>query len=194
MRKKIFSALELDHHSNVITITFRCPQEILCQHVVYMPMLINDDNAINHMFDVLNEMPQLKGVQLYITIMPQLIGVGLYNDEDVQHANLDSYGGEELQGDYNVLTQSLTAPYCDIPILLEERGGSSSRHQHLSLTLVDGCGPNRYEEYVPLIVIPVNGEEIQDKGVQDEHLDNVFIASQTLHDIDDVRDDYEDSD
>ena len=156
-------------------------------------MLINDDNAINHMFDVLNETPQLKGVELYIIITPQLIGVGLYNGEDVQHANLDGYGGEELQGDYNVLTQPLTAPYYDIPTPLEERGGSSSRHEHLSPTLMDGYGPNRYEEHVPSIVIPVNGEGIQDEGVQDDHLDDVFIASQTLHDIDDVRDDYEHS-
>uniref|UniRef100_A0A2N9H0X3 Transposase MuDR plant domain-containing protein n=1 Tax=Fagus sylvatica TaxID=28930 RepID=A0A2N9H0X3_FAGSY len=194
LRRKIFSALELDHHSNVITITFRCPQEILSQRVVYMPMLINDDNAVNHMFDVLNETPQLKGVELYIIITPQLIGVGLYNGEDVQHANLDGYGGEELQEDYNVLTQPLTTPYCDIPTPLEERGGSSSRHEHLSPILMDECNLNRYEEHVPSIVIPVNGEGIQDEGVQDDHLDDVFIASQTLHDIDDVRDDYEDSD
>uniref|UniRef100_A0A2N9G675 SWIM-type domain-containing protein n=1 Tax=Fagus sylvatica TaxID=28930 RepID=A0A2N9G675_FAGSY len=146
------------------------------------------------MFDVLNETPQLKGVELYIIITPQLIGVGLYNSENVQHANLDGYGGEELQADYNVLTQPLTTPYCDIPTPLEERGGSSSRHEHLSPTLMDGCDPNRYEEHVPSIVIPVNGEGIQDEGVQDDHLDDVFIASQTLHDIDDVRDDYEDSD
>ena len=91
-----------------------------------MPMLINDDNAFNHMFDVLNETPQLKSVELYIIITPQLIGVGLYNGEDVQHANLDGYGSEELQGDYNVLTQPLTTPYCDIPTPLEECGGSSS--------------------------------------------------------------------
>ena len=35
LRRKIFSALELDHHSNVITITFRCTQEILSQRVCY---------------------------------------------------------------------------------------------------------------------------------------------------------------
>uniref|UniRef100_A0A2N9FK77 Transposase MuDR plant domain-containing protein n=1 Tax=Fagus sylvatica TaxID=28930 RepID=A0A2N9FK77_FAGSY len=146
------------------------------------------------MFDVLNETPQLKGIELYIIITPQLIGDGLYNGEDVQHANLDGYGGEELQGDYNVLTQPLTTPYCDIPTPLEERGGSSSRHEHLSPILMDECNLNRYEEHVPSIVIPVNDEGIQDEGVQDDHLDDVFIASQTLHDIDDVRDEYEDSD
>uniref|UniRef100_A0A2N9HZV4 MULE transposase domain-containing protein n=1 Tax=Fagus sylvatica TaxID=28930 RepID=A0A2N9HZV4_FAGSY len=194
LRRKIFSALELDHHSNVITITFRCPQEILSQRVIYMPMLINDDNAVNHMFDVLNETPQLKGVELYVIITPQLLGVGWAEGEDVQHANLDGYRGEELQEDYNVLTQPLTAPYCDIPTPLQERGGSSSRHEHLSPTLMDGCDPNRYEEHVPSIVIPVNSEGIQDERVQDDHLVDVFIASQTLHDIDDVRDDYEDSD
>jgi hypothetical protein len=34
------------------------------------------------MFDVLDEMPQLIGVELYITITPQLVGVELYNIED----------------------------------------------------------------------------------------------------------------
>ena len=41
---------------------------------------------------------------------------------------------------------------------------------------MDGCGPNRSDENA--------------QGVQDDHLDDVFMASQTLHDVDD---DYEDS-
>uniref|UniRef100_A0A2N9J030 MULE transposase domain-containing protein n=1 Tax=Fagus sylvatica TaxID=28930 RepID=A0A2N9J030_FAGSY len=48
---------------------------------------------------------------------------------DVQHANLDGYGGEELQGDYNVLTQPLIAPYYDIPTSLEERGDDDIQAQ-----------------------------------------------------------------
>uniref|UniRef100_A0A2N9GDJ9 Transposase MuDR plant domain-containing protein n=1 Tax=Fagus sylvatica TaxID=28930 RepID=A0A2N9GDJ9_FAGSY len=43
---------------------------------------------------------------------------------------------------------------------------------------LDGCGPNRSDENA--------------QGVQDDHLDDVFMASQTLHDFDDVHDDYED--
>uniref|UniRef100_A0A2N9G5E1 MULE transposase domain-containing protein n=1 Tax=Fagus sylvatica TaxID=28930 RepID=A0A2N9G5E1_FAGSY len=35
------------------------------------------------------------------------------------------------------LPQPLTTPYCDIPTPLEERGGSSSRHEHLSPILMD---------------------------------------------------------
>jgi hypothetical protein len=66
-----------------------------------MPMLINGDNDINLMFDMINESPQLIGLELYITITPQLIVVDLYNGEDIQHANLDGYGGEELRK-YNV--------------------------------------------------------------------------------------------
>jgi hypothetical protein len=89
-------------------------------------MLINGDNDVNLLFDVLNETPQLIGLELYIIITPQLIVIDLYNGEDVQHANLDGYGGEELQGDYDVLTQPLTTPYYDIPIPLVERGGSIS--------------------------------------------------------------------
>uniref|UniRef100_A0A2N9F1B3 SWIM-type domain-containing protein n=1 Tax=Fagus sylvatica TaxID=28930 RepID=A0A2N9F1B3_FAGSY len=178
LRRKIFNALELDNHSNAITITFRSPQAILSHNIFYMPMLINGDNDVNFMFDVLDAMPQLIGVELYITITPQLVGVDLLNIEDAQHANLEGYGGEDLQGDYNVLTQPLNTPCYDIPTPLEERGGSSYRHEHLSPPLVDGCGPNRSDENA--------------QGVQDDHLDDVFMASQTLHDFDDVHDDYED--
>jgi hypothetical protein len=75
-----------------------------------MPMLINGDNDVNFMFDVLDGMPQLIGFELYITITPQLVGVELYNIEDTLHVNLEGYGGEDLQRDYDVLTQPLTTP------------------------------------------------------------------------------------
>ena len=139
-------------------------------------MLINGDNDVNFIFDVLDGMSQLIGVELYITIMPQLVSVELYNIEDALHANLKGYGGEDLQGDYNVLIQPLTTPCYDIPAPLEERGGNSYRHEHLSPSLVDGCGPNRSDKNA--------------QGVQDDHLDDVFMASQTLHDVDG---DYENS-
>uniref|UniRef100_A0A2N9IC04 Transposase MuDR plant domain-containing protein n=1 Tax=Fagus sylvatica TaxID=28930 RepID=A0A2N9IC04_FAGSY len=161
-----------------LLLLFRSPQAILSHNIFYMPMLINGDNDVNFMFDVLDAMPQLIGVELYITITPQLVGVDLLNIEDAQHANLEGYGGEDLQGDYNVLIQPLNTPCYDIPTPLEERGGSNYRHEHLSPPLVDGCGPNRSDENA--------------QGVQDDHLDDVFMASQTLHDFDDVHDDYED--
>ena len=147
LRRKISNALELDNPSNVITITFCCPQLILSHKILYMPMLINVDNDVNFIFDVLNKTPQLISVELYITITPQLIGVELCNSEDVQHANLEGYGGEDLQEDYNILTQPLTAPCYDIPTPLEERGGSNCRHKHLLPTLVDGCGPICSDEH-----------------------------------------------
>ena len=112
-----------------------------------MSMLINGDNDVNFIFDVINKTPQLISVELYITITPQLIGVELCNSEDVQHANLEGYGGEDLQEDYNILTQPLTAPCYDIPTPLEERGGSNCRHKHLLPTLVDGCGPICSDEH-----------------------------------------------
>ncbi len=52
--------------------------------------------------------------------MPQLVGVELYNIEDALHANLEGYGGEDLQEDYNILTQPLTTPCYDIPTPLEK--------------------------------------------------------------------------
>ena len=108
LRRKIFNAVELDNHSNAITITFRSLKAILSHNIFYMPMLINGDNDVNFMFDMLDRMPQLIGVELYIIITPQLVGVELYNIENAQHANLEGYGGEDLQGDYNVFTQPLT--------------------------------------------------------------------------------------
>ena len=99
LRRKIFNALELDNHSNAITITFHSPQAILSHNIFYMPMLINGDNDVNFMFDVLDGMPQLIGVELYITITSQLVGVELYNIEDTLHVNLEGYGGEDLRGD-----------------------------------------------------------------------------------------------
>jgi hypothetical protein len=139
LRRKIFNALELDNHSNAMTITFRSPQAILSHNIFYMPMLINGDNDVNFMFDVLDGMPQLIGVELYITITPQLVGVELYNIEDTLHVNLEGYGGEDLQGDYDVLTQPLTTPCYDIPTPLEECGGNSNRHEHLSTPCFAHC-------------------------------------------------------
>ncbi len=129
LRMKIFSALDLDHHSNDITITFHCPQTILSHKILYMPMLINDYNDVNLMFDVLSETLQSIGVELYITmnfLTLWLIGVELYNGEDVQQENLEGYGGENLQGEYNILTQPPTTPCYKILKALEECGGSSS--------------------------------------------------------------------
>jgi hypothetical protein len=57
LQRKIFNALELNSHSNAITITFRSPQAILSHNIFYMPMLINDNNDVNFMFDVLDGMP-----------------------------------------------------------------------------------------------------------------------------------------
>ena len=82
LRRKIFNTLELDNHFNAITITFCSLKAILSHNIFYMPMLINGDNDVNFMFDMLDRMPQLIGVELYIIITPQLIGVGLYNGED----------------------------------------------------------------------------------------------------------------
>ena len=92
-------------------------------------MLINDDNDVNLMFDVLSETLQSIGVELYITmnfLTLWLIGVELYNGEDVQQENLEGYGGENLQGEYNILTQPPTTPCYKILKALEECGGSSS--------------------------------------------------------------------
>jgi hypothetical protein len=36
LEKKIFNALQLDNQSHRITVTYRCPQEVISPHIIYM--------------------------------------------------------------------------------------------------------------------------------------------------------------
>ena len=68
LETKIFNALQLDNQSHRITITYRCPQEVISPHIIYMTLLITDDDGVNLMFDMLDATPQLKGIELYISV------------------------------------------------------------------------------------------------------------------------------
>ena len=70
LRKKICSALELDHHYHFITITFRCPSQILENIVKFMPILIRGDDNVNLMFEMMEVRTQFTFYELYITMEP----------------------------------------------------------------------------------------------------------------------------
>jgi hypothetical protein len=70
LRKKICSALELDHHYHSITITFRCPSQILENIVKFMPILIRGDDDVNLMFEMMEVRTQFTFYELYITMEP----------------------------------------------------------------------------------------------------------------------------
>ena len=62
LEMKIFNALQLDNQSHCITVTYRCPQEVISPHINYMTLLITDDDGVNLMFDMLDATPELKGI------------------------------------------------------------------------------------------------------------------------------------
>ena len=68
LETKIFNALQFDIQSQRITVTYRCPQEVISPHINYMTLLITDDDAVNLMFDMLDATPELKGIELYICV------------------------------------------------------------------------------------------------------------------------------
>ena len=62
----IFNALQLDNQSHHITVTYCCPQEVISLHIIYMTLLITDDDGINLMFDMLDATLKLKDIELYV--------------------------------------------------------------------------------------------------------------------------------
>ena len=88
LRKKICSALELDHHYNSITITFRCLSQILENIVKFMPILIRGDDDVNLMFETLEVRTQFTFYELYITMEP----ITQHTTKDLQQTPVEKYG------------------------------------------------------------------------------------------------------
>uniref|UniRef100_A0A2N9GCN4 MULE transposase domain-containing protein n=1 Tax=Fagus sylvatica TaxID=28930 RepID=A0A2N9GCN4_FAGSY len=58
----------IENQSHRITVTYHCPQEVISPHINYMTLLITDDDGVNLMFDMLDATPELKGIELYISV------------------------------------------------------------------------------------------------------------------------------
>ena len=108
LKKKIMKKLDLDRRLHDIKIIYRTPHAVFSDRIVFMPIEIKGVKHIKIMFDRINSTPQLKVVELYISVKP-CIKVG---DEDVQQTTLDRGGKKEFQSlhtdSYLTLTSCIT--------------------------------------------------------------------------------------
>uniref|UniRef100_A0A2N9G230 CCHC-type domain-containing protein n=1 Tax=Fagus sylvatica TaxID=28930 RepID=A0A2N9G230_FAGSY len=149
LETKIFNALQLDNQSHRITVTYHCPQEVISPHINYMTLLITDDDGVNLMFDMLDATPELKSIELYISV-EDCVGEGV---EPLTQDDGDGLEAEDCVGeDVQQMTVDDTAPFTQPSIV-----GRCTPQLHEIPTSVEDCGPNTRHEYVPLEVNPLHG-------------------------------------
>jgi hypothetical protein len=149
LETKIFNALQLDNQSHRITVTYRCPQEVISPHINYMTLLITDDDGVNLMFDMLDATPELKGIELYISV-EDCVGEGA---EPLTQDDGDGLEAEDCVGeDVQQMTVDDTAPFTQPSTV-----GGCTPQLHEIPTSVEDCGPSTRHEYVPLEVNPLHG-------------------------------------
>uniref|UniRef100_A0A2N9HQ99 SWIM-type domain-containing protein n=1 Tax=Fagus sylvatica TaxID=28930 RepID=A0A2N9HQ99_FAGSY len=149
LETKIFNALQLDNQSHRITVTYRCPQEVISPHINYMTLLITDDDGVNLMFDMLDATPELKGIELYISV-EDCVGEGA---EPLTQGDGDGLEAEDCVGeDVQQMTVDDTAPFTQPSTV-----GRRTPQLHEIPTSVEDCGPSTRHEYVPYEVNPLPG-------------------------------------
>ena len=85
--------LDLDCRFHDIKIIYRAPLAVFSDRIIFTPIEIKGDKHVKIMFDRINSMPQLKAIELYISVEPRTEVGGEY----VQQTILEGGGGEELQ-------------------------------------------------------------------------------------------------
>jgi hypothetical protein len=134
LETKIFNALQLENQSHRITVTYRCPQEVISPHINYMTLLITDDDGVNLMFDMLDATPELKGIELYISV-EDCVGEGV---EPLTQDDGDGLVAEDCVGeDVQQMTVHDTAPSTQPSTL-----GRCTPQLHEIRTSVEDCGPS----------------------------------------------------
>ena len=179
--------LDLDRRLHDIKIIYRAPHAIFSDRIVFMPIEIKGVKHVKIMFDRINSTPQLKAVELYISVEPR-IEVG---GEDVQQTTLEGGGGEEFQSlhtdSYLTLTSCITiggyTPPCqETPTPMEVCKSSYQQECIQSLGREDkdendvDQGRDEYEEMI-------GRDDFHENTINYENVDNV------CHD---VVDDYDD--
>jgi hypothetical protein len=149
LETKMFNALQLDNQSHRITVTYRCPQEVISPHINYMILLIIDHDGVNLMFDMLDATPELKGIELYISV-EDCVGEGV---EPLTQDYGDGLEAEDCVGeDVQQMTVDDTTPFTQPSTV-----GGCTPQLHEIPTSVEDCGPSTRHEYVPLEVNPLHG-------------------------------------
>uniref|UniRef100_A0A2N9EWJ4 SWIM-type domain-containing protein n=1 Tax=Fagus sylvatica TaxID=28930 RepID=A0A2N9EWJ4_FAGSY len=195
LETKIFNALQLDNQSHRITVTYRCPQEVISPHINYMTLLITDDDGVNLMFDMLDATPELKGIELYISV-EDCVGEGV---EPLTQDAGDGLVAEDCVGeDVQQMTVHDTAPSTQPSTL-----GRCTPQLHEIRTLVEDCGPSTRHEYVPYEVNPLAGvhDTMMLECTADDEEENADYDNDSYFDDDDDNelyfdddDDYDDDD
>uniref|UniRef100_A0A2N9HX13 SWIM-type domain-containing protein n=2 Tax=Fagus sylvatica TaxID=28930 RepID=A0A2N9HX13_FAGSY len=194
LETKIFNALQLDNQSHRITVTYRCPQEVISPHINYMTLLITDDDGVNLMFDMLDATPELKGIELYISV-EDCVGEGV---EPLTQDDGDGLVAEDCVGeDVQQMTVHDTAPSTQPSTL-----GRCTPQLHEIRTSVEDCGPSTRHEYVPYEVNPLAGvhDTMMLECTADDEEENADYDNDSYFDDDDNElyfdddDDYDDDD
>ena len=160
-KKKIMKELDLDRRLHDIKIIYRAPHAVFSDRNVFMPIEIKGVKHVKIMFDQINSTPQLKVVELYISVESRIEVVG----EDVQQTTLEGGGGEEFQSlhtdSYPTLTPCTTVggytPPCqETPTPMEVCGSSYQQECIQSLGREDededdvDHGRDEYEEILKI--------------------------------------------
>ena len=176
---KIFNILQLDNRSQRITVTYRCPQEVISPHINYVTLFITDDNGVNLMFDMLDATPELKDIVLYISV-EDYVGEGAepLTEDYGDGLEAEDYVGEDVQQ----MTVDDTAHFTQPSTV---RGCTPQLHE--IPTSVEDCGPSTRYEYVPLQVTPLHG--VQDmmivEFIVDDEEENTDYDNDAYFDDDD---------
>ena len=135
VEKKIMKELDLDRWLHDIKIIYRVLHAVFNNRIVFTPIEIKGDKHVKIFFDRINSMPQLKAVELYISVEPHT-EVG---SEVLQQKTLEGGGGEELQSlhtdDHPSLTPSTTV-------------GGFTLSCHETPTPMEDCGSSYQHEYI----------------------------------------------
>jgi hypothetical protein len=114
-----------------------------------MTLLITDDDGVNLMFDMLDATPELKGIELYISV-EDCVGEGA---KPLTQGDGDGLEAEDCVGeDVQQITVDDTAPFTQPSTV-----GRRTPQLHEIPTSVEDCGPSTRHEYVPYEVNPLPG-------------------------------------
>ena len=192
--------LDFDYWFHDIKIKYHAPHAIFNDCIIFTPIEIKGDKHVKIFFDRINSMPQLKAVELYISVEPHT-EVG---DEDVQQKTLEGGGGEELQSLHTDGHPSLTP--CTIvggytlschetPTPIEVCGSRSSyQHEYIQSLMVEDKvdvdhGRDEYEEMIERDDFHQYVDHYENvDNVHNDAVDDDDDHAMEFHDDDDVGD------
>jgi hypothetical protein len=122
---------------------------VISPHIIYITLLTTDDDGVNLIFDMLDATPELKGIELYISV-EDYVGKGA---EPLTEDYGDGLEAEDCVGkDVQQMTVDNTARFTQ-PSTVE----GCTPQLHEIPTSVEDYSPSTRHKYVPLEVNPLHG-------------------------------------